>query len=837
MLQALASLTGLAVNDQLLIFGGQRLEPSKTLASRDLPRAAGTPPAPPANAPDANAATRDVKPRHVFLYSKALLRPDAPLPPSEPLESVVAEPAPPAPRGDGTHPLESASSPLVRALPDYERQFRHHRQRVASTWRATQSRFDACKRLVTEMHVQALAIEGARDNVDAHYSYISRTRDEFARAHAAQTASHEELLASFESDMDALRATPLHPAVVAASERRRAAAAAATRDARRRAKRFAAAAASGSGSSSGEHSGSGASTPRDAEHPRERGTGLPPEGKEEEDGREEADGGSGTTASGMTDPSSASSLAASSASSASSSSSPPSAVEKLPPLRRTLLDCVPEDKVRRWAADCRRSHEHFASKVRDLEELFSRLRLDVEALFMTGPDVDIAALEEELERAQTRLGEQASAIQRLDADLEAVRALVEDTVAELSEGGSESGSGSGLGTVLDKCAALHAVDDEHVKSILPAADAADTAMAALHEHCARCKDAMTACVHRQLQSISALQSKIRDMRNKQAAFGEIGQRQEAAFRELRVARRVPRAYRACLAEVARRAADAKVFGAQARQLAERMARGRAKEATRREAFARTHERYLPQDVASALGLGAHPPRCEVTVVGNGADEFPLVKVTDDDLRRAGAETRAAFGAGATGTGDGGVNGGGGIGDASRSSSERGTPTGASPPASSPIAALAAAAAADLLAALDVPANDDDDDVGEDADATGRGGVSLGDEPANRGGGTSPVDLELENARLRADLAAHVAALAAVDPSRVASASAVSDAANSNDSAALSAAKSALSAREKEATRLRAERETLVAAVAALERKIQTFSGGMPEREPEQSDAR
>ena len=161
MLQALASLTGLAVNDQLLIFGGQRLEPSKTLASRDL-SARRAPPAPPANAPDANAATRDVKPRHVFLYSKALLRPDAPLPPSEPLESVVAEPAPPAPRGDGTHPLESASSPLVRALPDYERQFRHHRQRVASTWRATQSRFDACKRLVTEMHVQALAIEGAR---------------------------------------------------------------------------------------------------------------------------------------------------------------------------------------------------------------------------------------------------------------------------------------------------------------------------------------------------------------------------------------------------------------------------------------------------------------------------------------------------------------------------------------------------------------------------------------------------------------------------------------------------------------------------------------------------
>ena len=52
---------------------------------------------------------------------------------------------------------------------------------------------------------------------------------------------------------------------------------------------------------------------------------------------------------------------------------------------------------------------------------------------MTGPDVDIAALEEELERAQTP-GEQASATHpALDADLEAVRALVEDTAAELSE--------------------------------------------------------------------------------------------------------------------------------------------------------------------------------------------------------------------------------------------------------------------------------------------------------------------------------------------------------------------------------------------------------------------
>ena len=119
-------------------------------------------------------------------------------------------------------------------------------------------------------------------------------------------------------------------------------------------------------------------------------------------------------------------------------------------------------------------------------------------------------------------------------------------------------------------------------------------------------------------------------------------------------------------------------------------------------------------------------------------------------------------------------------------------------------------------------------------------MSLGDEPAGRGGDGSPVDLDLENARLRADLAAHVAARAAVDLSRGSSSStgaAVTDAANANDTAALSAALSALSAREEEAARLRAERETLVAAVAALERKIQTFSGQETEREPDERESR
>ena len=179
-------------------------------------------------------------------------------------------------------------------------------------------------------------------------------------------------------------------------------------------------------------------------------------------------------------------------------------------------------------------------------------------------------------------------IQCLDKDLNTVGRLVEDTVGDIAS--NRGGTGSVGGGALDACAALDPMNELHVKSHLPAVDAVDAEMAALHWHCAQCKHAMGACVHRQLQSISALQSQIHQTRNKQAGFQEWGKQQEQKFRELRIARRIPRVYRACLAEVARRLAFQEMYAAQAGKLAERMARHREREVTRRERFTKSHER-------------------------------------------------------------------------------------------------------------------------------------------------------------------------------------------------------------------------------------------------------
>ena len=720
----MASLTGVPLGDQLLLFAGQKLEPTKPLGTYGLPEASGTAAPGPQSVHGDQTQHVDEKPRHVFLYCKSLLRPDAPAPPEEPFEHVPIDPPPPAPpRSDGTHPLDAASSPLIRALPDYERQFRHHRQSAAAVWRATQARFEECRRLVTEMHVQALAIDSARDNVDHHFNYICRCQGEFERTHAAQNAAHSELLQCFDADMETLENTGLHPAVIEHCARRHEEAkkAAEGENAELEGKvdggdkllsHDAADVSSVTGSGSSANESAGDIGPVDNVVSSTESTGSA--------------GGEGKPQSAPASP---------------SRSAPPPASVTVPPCRKNLLDCIPAERVRRWAQDCARSHDAFNAKVNDLSDMFNALHATTEELFMTGPDVDIAALEEELERAQGKMAEQAAVIQCLDKDLNTVGRLVEDTVGDIAS--NRGGTGSVGGGALDACAALDPMNELHVKSHLPAVDAVDAEMAALHWHCAQCKHAMGACVHRQLQSISALQSQIHQTRNKQAGFQEWGKQQEQKFRELRIARRIPRVYRACLAEVARRLAFQEMYAAQAGKLAERMARHREREVTRRERFTKSHERYLPPEVVAGLGLGASPPQCEVTVTRSSEETIPpLAPVTEEDLRRIGADARTAWM------------------DPTGADVD---PTGADvTPPESPARSPVEAAAAELLGSLAL----DDDSENEDEDKDGEPGVSLGDGAMTRSRAGADGDLFLENARLRADLAANVALLATIDGDRV-----------------------------------------------------------------------
>jgi autophagy-related protein 11 len=101
-------------------------------------------------------------------------------------------------------------------------------------------------------------------------------------------------------------------------------------------------------------------------------------------------------------------------------------------------------------------------------------------------------------------------------DLNTVKKLVEDCV---------SGQLTSSLRPLDAVAALDPMSEVHINNHLPTVEHCDSKLSSLVQHMNKCKVAMTRCVHTQLQSVAALQRRIRDMRNQLVGYREAMQRQ------------------------------------------------------------------------------------------------------------------------------------------------------------------------------------------------------------------------------------------------------------------------------------------------------------------------
>ncbi|KAI8470000.1 MAG: hypothetical protein J3K34DRAFT_521683 [Monoraphidium minutum] len=509
--QALVSFTGVAVADQILMCRGARLDPAKPLAAYKLPVA--------------NPAAAEDHP--VFLYHKAFLRPGARPPPLEPVPQLAVQ-VPQLEAVTLRHPLEAAHSPLVRALPEYERQFEQQLVEARAYWETSQQRMHWCRQLLSEQEVQARAADAARANVEGHYTYICALYQGFVDRYVPQYKAHSRILATFQELTAALSAVALPPQLRVGAW-------------------------------------------------------------------------------------------------------------------ATLADLQPQGRLAEWYDSCRRSHDHFAVKVSELEGLFQLLRGDVEALFMQAPTVDLDALGLQLGDAEQLIDEEGSTVQVLSKDLRTVRGLVEDVVAQL--GASAGGASLSGAKVHDAAAALEAIHDSHLGQLLPRVRACDGQVTDFLARCVAAKEAMGRDVLEQLQRIAAQQSRIREMKDKLAAFGEVLSRQAAAFAELRAATRLPAAYRLMLTECARRSAWQTMYSAQATRLAEAMARVREREGAKREGFLGQVDRLLPRELLAAAGLLMEAPHCQVSVPPGDEGLLPVdlsdVTRLPAILERAAADMAAA----------------------------------------------------------------------------------------------------------------------------------------------------------------------------------------------------
>nr|XP_025887633.1 autophagy-related protein 11 isoform X2 [Solanum lycopersicum] len=272
--------------------------------------------------------------------------------------------------------------------------------------------------------------------------------------------------------------------------------------------------------------------------------------------------------------------------------------------RKCLLDFVKEENLRKLADDCNSSHRQFENKVSEFKLEFGELEHNAKHLFSTKGSHLIREVELAIRDHQKYVTEQKSIMQALSKDVNMVKKLVDDCLTnQLSSSLRPHDAVSALGPMYE-C---------HEKSYLPKMQACDGEISNLVEFCKDKKNEMNILVHNYMQKVAYIQYTIKDIRCKFAVFQEALRRQSDLFEHLKVVRGIGPAYRACLAEVVRRKAAMKLYMGMAGQLAERLAIRREAEVRRREEFLRINSTYIPRDILASMGLYDTPNHCDVNI--------------------------------------------------------------------------------------------------------------------------------------------------------------------------------------------------------------------------------
>uniref|UniRef100_J3LA68 Uncharacterized protein n=1 Tax=Oryza brachyantha TaxID=4533 RepID=J3LA68_ORYBR len=282
--------------------------------------------------------------------------------------------------------------------------------------------------------------------------------------------------------------------------------------------------------------------------------------------------------------------------------------------RRSLLDLIKENDLRKLADGCLSSHRQFDLKVSQLKENFMELKKRLDNLFNIMSSTGCKDLETMIKEHEKFIGDQKSIMQSLSKDVNTSKKLVDDC------------SNCQLSASLrphDAVSAVGRIYEVHEKDNLPSVNNIDHMLTKLLEKCKAKKNEMNTLVHVSMQRVKSAQIGIKDMMNELHAFQEVLGHQDRDFDGLKLVSGLGHAYRACLAEVVRRKSSFKLYTGLAGQLAEKLATEREAEVRRREAFFRTWSKYIPEDIMGSMGLFDTPSQCDVTVAPFDCNLLPI----------------------------------------------------------------------------------------------------------------------------------------------------------------------------------------------------------------------
>ncbi|KAL6061315.1 Ubiquitin domain containing protein [Balamuthia mandrillaris] len=269
------------------------------------------------------------------------------------------------------------------------------------------------------------------------------------------------------------------------------------------------------------------------------------------------------------------------------------------PTMRTLIDCIPEDRLRKWADDCRKEHEQLALRISELEAGIVRANEEVEAENLKPPDVDFEDLRERINLAVKQRKEAGAIKTAFAQDVKKVREALKTEQENNERGYHGDDSRHGGARSWEDYVPFDQAQKGHVK-MLDRLTKIDSSVRSIMNACADSKTRLSQCVHMRLQRISVLQSNIRDVANKVIVFREALSRQKQAFAQLVYVKYLPEAYAASMEEVGRRKVFADILQEAFNRFRSALKKLEEQEIRERQLFLSKFGRYIPKNLVPGL---------------------------------------------------------------------------------------------------------------------------------------------------------------------------------------------------------------------------------------------
>ncbi|XP_047043781.1 autophagy-related protein 11-like [Lolium rigidum] len=290
--------------------------------------------------------------------------------------------------------------------------------------------------------------------------------------------------------------------------------------------------------------------------------------------------------------------------------------------RRCLLDLMDENILRKLADEYVSSYKNFEVVVSALKLKFAELKKRVDGLLNAMSSSAWKDLEAMIKEHARVLGDQKSIMQSLSKDVNTAKKLVDDcSRSQLSDSLRPHDAVSAVGRIYEV----------HEKDNLPSVQKFDHMLTNLLQKCKAKKNETNTLVHVCVRGVKSAQIDIKDMiTNQFILYEEAIDSRDKEYSYLKLLGGLGHAYKACLAEVVRRRHSFKLYTGLAGQLAEKLAVEREAEIRRREVFLRTWCKYIGGEIMGSMGLFGTPSQCDVNIAPFDCNLLPI---DVDDLER------------------------------------------------------------------------------------------------------------------------------------------------------------------------------------------------------------